>query len=129
MSTRRLLRIFVVVTSNGILFYFAMRALRRPSEVLFWRASEVVLCAGSLLGVSLEVAKHKVARILNVGVPAVTGIVLASSVVWLPMLAQAQHSEHPTDAYEAAPFLLVFSLVPFFLACTVELADRLLDIA
>ncbi len=63
------------------------------------------------------------------GIPVLAGLVLASSVIWLPMLAKTQHREHPSDAYEGAPFLLIFSLVPFFLAAVTEMMYRVIDVS
>ena len=128
MNGRRLLRLFFVIVSNGILFYFAMRDLLSPSDPRYWRVLAVAVCLGLLAGIVLEIGKHKLARVLNVGVPVGVGVVLVSSGVWLPMLARVQQWEHPTDAYEGSAYLLVFSLVPFLLACVLELSYRFLRI-
>jgi hypothetical protein len=127
MNARRFLKHLCIIVSNGTLFYFAMRNLLNPHELLYWRIFAVVVCAGLIGGVVLEIRNQRVARIVNVAVPAGVGVILASSIVWLPMLARVQQWEHPTDAAEGSPFLLVFSLVPFFLACVAELTYRILD--
>jgi hypothetical protein len=75
-------------------------------------------------GIVLEIGKCKAARTLNVGAPAVLGAVLASSFMWLPIVARVQH--WPPITVEPA-VLFVFSLLPFFLACVVELAYRLIN--
>ena len=97
--------------------------------MLYWRVFAGGVCAGLALGVIFELSHRKAARLLNVGIPVVAGVVLASSVIWLPILAKAQHWEHPGDAYEGAPFLLIFSLVPFFLAAMTEVMYRVIDVS
>jgi hypothetical protein len=119
----------LIIISNGILFFFAVTDLLSHSEVLYWRVFAGGVCAGLALGVLFELSNRKAARLLNVGIPALAGIVLASSVIWLPILAKTQHWEHPGDAYEGAPFLLIFSLVPFFLAAMTEVMYRVIDVS
>jgi len=128
MNGRRALRLALVIICDGVLFLFAAEELLNPSEELFWRMFAMAVCAGVLGGIAFEIGKGSAARALNVGVPAILGGVLASSFIWLPTLAKIQHWEHPGDAYEGAPYLFVFSLLPLFLACVMELAYRLIDI-
>jgi hypothetical protein len=91
---------------HGVLFYFAARVLLNGSEVLYWRLLASAICAALLAGAVLEMGKRKTARVFNVAVPAVLGAVLISSVFWLEP--------------EGAVYMLVFSLLPFFLACVLE---------
>jgi len=129
MNGRRASRLVLVTICDGILFFFAAKKLLNPSEGLFWRMFAMAVCAGVLGGIVLEIGKRKAARTLNVGIPAILGTILASSLVWLPMLAKLQHWEHPGDAYVGAPYLFGFSLLPLFLACVVELGYRLTNIS
>jgi hypothetical protein len=114
--------------SDGTLLLFAGKELLDPSEGLLLRAFALAVCAGALAGIACETGKYKAARKFNVGLPAVLGTILASSFIWLPILAKIQHWEHPGDAREGAGYLFVFSLLPFFLACITELGYRLIDI-
>ena len=129
MNGQRIFRLVLIIIPNGILFFFAVTDLLSHSEVLYWRLFAGGVCAGLALGVTFELFHRKAARLLNVGVPVLTGVVLASSVIWLPILAKSQHWEHPGDAYEGAPFLLIFSLVPFFLAAMTEVMYRVIDVS
>ena len=69
--------------------------------------------------------KRKTAKMVNVGVPVIVGVVLALSFIWLPILAKIQHWDRPITVEPA--YLFVFSLLPFFLACVVELSYRLIN--
>jgi len=122
---RRALRLGVVIVCHGVLFFFAAKVLLDRSEVLYWRLSALAVCAALLVGTVFEMGKRKSARMLNVGVPVILGAVLASSSIWLPILAKIQHWEEPITVEPA--YLFVFSLLPFFLACVVELAYRLIN--
>jgi drug/metabolite transporter (DMT)-like permease len=124
MNGRRALGLGLVIICDGVLFFFAAKELLDSSEELFWRVLAMAVCAGVLGGIVFEIGKCKAARTLNVGVPVVVGAVLASSFMWLPIVAKIQH--WPPITVEPA-YLLVFSLLPFFLACVVELAYRLIN--
>jgi hypothetical protein len=111
-SNRSVLRLGFVITSNGILFFFAAQVLLDRSESLYWRLLGLAVCGTLMLGTVLEVGKRKAARVVNVGAPtALGGILVLSSFVWVEP--------------EGAPYVLIFSLLPFFLACIVEATYRL----
>jgi hypothetical protein len=129
MNGQRILRLALVIISNGVLFLFAASDLLRRSEVLYWRVVAGGICAGLAAGAILEVANRKTARLLNVGIPALAGLLLATSIIWLPILAKIQRWEHPADAYEGAPFLLIYSLLPFFLAAAMEVVYRVINVS
>jgi hypothetical protein len=128
MSGSRALRLALVIISDGILFLLTGKILLDPSEARFWRVFALAVCAGALAGIAFEIGKCKAARKFNVSFPAILGAILASSFIWLPMLAKILHWEHPGDAQEGAAYLFAFSLLPFLLACITELGYRLIDI-
>jgi hypothetical protein len=106
------LRLGFVIASNGILFFFAAQVLLDRSESLYWRLLALAVCGTVLLGIVLEVGKRKAARAVNVGVPTASGAILVlTSFLWVEP--------------EGAPYVIVFSLLPFFLACIVEVTYRL----
>ena len=119
------MRLGVVIVCHGVLFFFAGIVLLDFSEVLFWRLLALAVCSALLVGTAFEIGNRKTARMLNVGVHVMLGGVLASSFIWLPILAKIQHWEAPITIEPAIFF--VFSLLPFFLACMVELGYRLID--
>lgn len=126
MSGERTVRLALVAICNGVLFFFAISDLLNHSQVLFWRILAGVVCAGLAAGVILEALNRKPARLINLGIPSIVGLILASSAMWLPALAKIQHWEHPGDAYEGTPYLLIFSLLPFFLASVIWLTYRMI---
>jgi phosphatidylserine synthase len=127
MDGRRALRLCVVIVCHSVLFFIAAKVLLDRSEVLYWRLFALAVCAALILGTVLEMGESKMAKKLNVGVPVIVGAVLALSFIWLPILAKIQHWEKPITVEPA--YLFVFSLLPFFQACVLELAYRLINIS
>lgn len=87
-----------------------------------------MLSASCAAGIMFELRKQKIARAVNIGIPAILTGLMASSVVWLPIVAKLQHSEYPGEASVGAAFLLLFAGYPLCLATITFLAYWLIEI-
>jgi hypothetical protein len=128
MNGRRTARLAWVALSNGLLFWSGVREVLDRSDGLVSILLGGSLCVACVTGVILEVRKQGVARALNIGIPTTVAALMASSFIWLPVLAKLQHSEYPGEAAEGAAFLLLFAGYPLCLAVITLLAYWLIDI-
>src|ERR1700746_1138582 len=116
MNGRRIVRLLWVATSNGLLFYWGLRFALNRRDGLAWLSFGIVLCILCLAGWILELRKYRIARVVNIGTPAALAGLMASSVVWLPLIAKFQHSQYVGEAYEGAGFMLLLAAYPLCLA-------------
>lgn len=128
MNGRRIVRLLWVATSNGVLFYWGLRFARNRGDGLAWMSFGIVVCIVCLAGWILELRKYRIARVVNVGTPAALAVLMASSVIWLPLIAKFQHSQNMGEAYEGAAFMLLLAAYPLCLAIITFLAYWLIDI-
>jgi len=113
-------RLLWVATSNGVLFYWGLRFAPLSFGVL--------LCMVCLAGWILELSKRRLARAVNIGIPAILTCLMVSWVVGMPAIATFQHSQHLGEAYEGAFFILLLAGCPLCLAVITFLAYWLIDI-
>jgi hypothetical protein len=128
MNGRRMTRLLWVVISNGLIFRWGLRVALSRTDGLASLLLGVLLCAACVTGAIFELRKKKVARNLNVGIPTILAGLMASSVLWLPMVAKLQHSQYPGEASEGAAFLLLFAGYPLCLAIITFMAYWLIEI-
>jgi len=95
---------------------------------LVWMFLGIMLCASCATGIIFELTKQKIARAVNIGVPTILAGLMASSVIWLPMIAKLRHYEYPGEASEGTAFLLLFAGYPLCLAIITFLAYWLIQI-
>lgn len=128
MNGRRTARLLWVATSNGLIFRWGLRGALSGTDDLPSMLLGIVVCGACLMGVIFEVRKKTVARALNIGIPTLLGVLMVSSLLWLPLVAKLQHWQYPGEASEGAAFLLLFSGYPLILAFFTFAAYWLIDI-
>ena len=128
MNARRAARLAWIVVSNGTLSLLGFRAALDTSADWDVRCVAGILAAALGLGVLLEAMKRRSAATWNIAAPSTTFAVMASSLWWLPALAEFQKSPYVGEAGEGAMFVAIFSLVPLLCAGITAVAYRVVDI-
>ncbi len=138
MNGRRTLRLAWVGLCNGFLFLCAAKVLidivsvggsHFPPEDILVSLFAANVCVASVVGFTLELLKHRLAKPLNISTPACVGVLMATSIIWLPMLASHEPNGLQGEAAEGAGFLVILSLIPICLAAITGMAYWAIDIA
>ncbi len=128
MNGRRLARLLWVAISNGFLFWCGVRFAMYRENGLAPIILGILICSACVTGAMSELRKQRIARAINIGIPALVAVLMVSYAIWLPLLAKFQHSQYIGETSEGAFFILLFALCPTGLAVVTCLAYSLIEI-
>jgi hypothetical protein len=84
-------------------------------------AISAIACVGCVAGIIAEIRGYRGAAAINIGIPSLLALLMASRSVWGPAIAHIRSPYYTAEQTEGDAFLMLFSIVPFCLALTASL--------